>query len=157
MVAAAALVLLARSPRDTSPVVQRVESALPAADDARLELAVADAPAPPADALAAAKVRELEVMSETFRNTTFLIAIRDAGFVCNELLRVYGGLNDSAAWTATCSEMLAYTVRVAHAGALQVEPMLETLDSLVPSIQREPGGDPIPIAPPRQPTPQPLR
>ena len=25
-------------------------------------------------------------MSETFRNTTFLIAIRDSGFVCNELL-----------------------------------------------------------------------
>ena len=58
-------------------------------------------------------------MSETFRNTTFLIAIRDAGFVCNELLRVYGGIDASAKWMATCSEMHAYTVSVASTGTLQ--------------------------------------
>ena len=57
-------------------------------------------------------------MSETYRNTTFLIAIRDAGFVCRELLGVYGGVNDSTTWTATCSQMLAYTVSVANSGVL---------------------------------------
>ena len=73
-------------------------------------------------------------MSETFRNTTFLIAIRDSGFVCNELLRVYGGVNDSTTWTATCSEMLAYTVSVASTGALHVEPMLQHLDQVGPAV-----------------------
>jgi hypothetical protein len=77
-------------------------------------------------------------MSETFRNTTFLIAIRDAGFVCNELLGVYGGVNDSATWTASCSEMLAYTVRVASHGGLGIEPVLQHLDSLPFAPMREP-------------------
>jgi hypothetical protein len=75
-------------------------------------------------------------MSETFRNTTFLIAIRDAGFVCRELLHVYGGVNSSATWTASCSDMLAYTVRVAASGALAVEPMLQYLDA-------RPGAPPV--------------
>ena len=69
-------------------------------------------------------------MSETFRNTTFLIAIRDSGFVCNELLRVYGGIDTSAKWMATCSEMHAYTVSVASTGTLQVEPMLQYFDGV---------------------------
>jgi hypothetical protein len=67
-------------------------------------------------------------MSETFRNTTFLIAIRDSGFVCNELLRVYGGIDASAKWMATCSEMHAYTVGVASTGTLHVEPALQYSD-----------------------------
>ena len=83
-------------------------------------------------------------MSETFRNTTFLIAIRDAGFVCNELLGVYGGVNDSTTWTATCSEMLAYTVGVASYGALHVEPMLQHLDGDSRRARpREPGGESV--------------
>ena len=67
-------------------------------------------------------------MSETFRNTTFVIAIRDAGYVCNELLRVYGGIDDSGKWTATCSEMLAYTLGVMANGDLRVEPMMQYFD-----------------------------
>ncbi len=100
---------------------------------------------------AAAKLRELRALSETYRNTTFLIAIRDAGFVCNDLLDVYGGVNDSTAWTATCSEMLAYSVKVASSGALQIDPMLQHLDSVFWGAPREPGRapgrDPMPILP----------
>lgn len=73
-------------------------------------------------------------MSETFRNTTFLIAIRDSGFRCNELLGVYGGINNSHTWTATCSEMLSYTVRVASVGTLVIEPTLQYFDGLAPAI-----------------------
>jgi hypothetical protein len=110
-----------------------------------------DVAAEPRETPADAQQRELEAMSETFRNTTFLIAIRDAGFACNELLRVYGGLDDSAKWTATCSEMLSYTVGVATNGTLHVEPMLQYFDGL--------GRQPIqqfndPALPP-QPLPQP--
>jgi hypothetical protein len=148
VLAAAALVVLMRVPSETPPVLEPVESEPAAPDDGRLQLAAVDTPATPGDALAAAKVRELEAMSETFRNTTFLIAIRDSGYVCNDLLRVYGGLNDSAAWTATCSEMLAYTVRVASAGALRVEPMLEHVDGVPWPVTR--GDDsPMPALPPR--------
>ena len=79
-------------------------------------------------------------MSATFRNTTFVIAIRDAGYVCNELLRVYGGIDDSGKWTATCSEMLAYTLGVMANGDLRVEPMMQYFDGTGPAVlPQEPG------------------
>jgi hypothetical protein len=93
--------------------------------------------ASPSDAAAIATARELEAMSETFRNTTFVTAIRDAGFVCYELLRVYGGMDASAKWMATCSEMHAYTISVASNGALQVAPMLQYFDGMAPRIIRQ--------------------
>jgi hypothetical protein len=99
------------------------------------------------ESAAAARLRELEQMSETFRNTTFLIAIRDAGFVCNELRGVYGGVNDSTTWTATCSEMLAYTVRVASNGGLGIEPVLQHIDGLPFTPTREPGNEVLLPAP----------
>jgi len=127
------LVLLARAPGGDPP------TAAPA--NAPLTIAVSDTPKPrdevPAlahDAPAAAKIRELEAMSETFRNTTFVIAIRDAGYVCHELLRIYGGIDDSGKWTATCSEMMSYTVAVASNGTLRVEPMLQYFDGLSPAV-----------------------
>ena len=105
---------------------------------------------------AAAKLRELNALSETYRNTTFLIAIRDSGYVCPELLGVYGGVNDSGTWTATCSQMLAYTVRVANSGALRIEPMLQHVDSIAPQPEQrfEPDGErvlpPQELLPPRR-------
>lgn len=150
IVAAGLALLLARGPIDEPlPAAPPVERLAVADFDAPTPRAAIDPPAPPHDAQAA-KVRELEAMSETYRNTTFLIAIRDSGFICNELRGVYGGVNDSTTWTATCSEMLAYTVRVAHAGTLHIEPMLETLDSLPWSVPRDSGGDPVLVLPPRR-------
>ncbi|HVJ29745.1 MAG TPA: hypothetical protein VNA66_05490 [Gammaproteobacteria bacterium] len=142
------VLLLARVPSDDAPPVAR--------SDETLAIAVSDttkAPTePPAlvhDAPAAVKIRELEALSETFRNTTFVIAIRDAGYVCNELLRVYGGIDDSGKWTATCSEMLAYTLGVMANGDLHVEPMMQYFDSPTPApIGNE---NPVPVLPPPQP------
>jgi len=153
VIVAGGLVLLARERSDPLlPVVQPAESEAAVPTDAPLTLAVA--PAPSADAVIAAKVRELEAMSETFRNTTFLIAIRDAGYTCNELLRVYGGFEASGKWTATCSEMLSYTVGVAGNGALRVDPMNVYWDGIArPVIQQsnepvQPLRDSIPVVPP---------
>jgi hypothetical protein len=130
VIVAGGLVLLARAPTDLPlPNVQRADSDA-ATTDAPVVLAVA--PVPSDDAVIAAKIRELEAMSETFRNTSFLIAIRDAGYNCNELLRVYGGIDDSGKWTATCSEMLAYTVGVTRNGVLHVEPMMQYFDGVLP-------------------------
>jgi hypothetical protein len=123
-----ALVPRARAPSDAPP------SAAPSSEP--LTIALRDTPAPRAtapapayDAQAIAKIRELEAMSETYRNTTFVIAIRDAGYTCNELLRVYGGIDDSGKWTATCSEMRAYTVGVTRNGTLHVNPLLQYFDA----------------------------
>jgi hypothetical protein len=154
LIVAAGLVLrLARGPADEPPpVAQPGDNLRPTPTDVEIARAEAEPGAPTPDALAAAKVRELEAMSETFRNTTFLIAIRDSGFICYELLRVYGGINDSATWTATCSEMLAYTVRVGGGGQLHVEPTLEILDSVVPWTAPRESDSVVPILPP--PTPR---
>jgi hypothetical protein len=92
------------------------------------------------------KLEELRAMSETFRNTTFLIAIRDSGYLCSELVSVYGGIGDSTTWTAACREMLAYTVRVSYAGALLVEPTAHHLDGIFP-VERLEQAPPSP--PPR--------
>jgi hypothetical protein len=143
-----ALVLLARAPSDDAPPAARSDEPLTiAVNDKRP--APAETPALVHDAPAAVKIRELEAMSETYRNTTFVIAIRDAGYVCNELLRVYGGIDDSGKWTATCSEMLAYTLGVMANGDLHVEPMMQYFDSPTPfPIQND---NPVPALPPPQP------
>ena len=132
VLAAAALVLLSRTPSPDLPAA--VVPAELAPEEPPAAALVADAEPAPADTVADAKIRELEAMSETFRNTTFLIAIRDAGFVCNELLRVYGGVDSSAKWMATCSEMLAYTVAVVTDGTLRVEPFLQYFDGVAPRV-----------------------
>jgi len=145
--------LTARSPRDSSS--EPSSSPLVVAGDE----APADPPQQPHSAEshetpAAAKLRELTAMSETFRNTTFLIAIRDSGFVCNELLGVYGGVNDATTWTATCSEMLAYTVGVHGTGALLIEPMLQHLDAVPRVPTRVPDTDRVVPLPPQRLPPQ---
>ncbi len=123
------LVLLARAPSDVASSVSFEIAPPPAREESR-PLAAPEPAAAPSESLAVAKQRELEAMSETFRNTTFLIAIRDAGFVCNELLRVSGGFDESSKWLATCSEMLSYTVGVANDGALRVAPLLQYFDGV---------------------------
>src|SRR5262245_48379995 len=153
VIVAGGLVLLSRAPSGEPPTA--------APSNAPLTIAVSDTPRPrddvPAlahDAPAAGKIRELEAMSETFRNTSFLIAIRDSGYVCNELLRVYGGVDDSGKWTATCSEMLAYTVGVTSNGALRVEPMMQYFDGLTPAVELDKRNivpaQPLPRLPPQR-------
>jgi hypothetical protein len=149
VIVAAGLVLLLRSPGDDARMGV-AESTAPPSQAAAPAATAADEPsAAPAETPAAVKIRELEAMSETFRNTTFLIAIRDAGFVCNELLRVYGGMDESAKWMATCSEMLAYTLGVAETGTLRVEPFLQYHDGVPWGPQLEPGERLTPVPQPR--------
>lgn len=75
------------------------------------------------ESLAQARAR-YEAMSLTFRNTSFLIAIRDAGYQCAELLDVNsGGGGDNAPWRVTCAGAIAYLVGVGAAGGLDVAPV----------------------------------
>lgn len=141
----AAVLVLATRERETSGAT---DTSLAAASRPASETA-ADHPAPPAaespEARVAAKLGELAAMSETYRNTTFLIAIRAAGFVCHDLESVYGGVNSSTTWTAHCRDMLAYTVGIGSSGALFVEPMMPHLDSTPRPLQRE--GEPLLLPP----------
>ncbi|HSC15843.1 MAG TPA: hypothetical protein VLI71_12035 [Gammaproteobacteria bacterium] len=147
VIVAGGLVLLARAPGDEPPLVAPSSEPLTIAiSDSPRPSAVA--PAPPNDALAAAKVRELDAMSETYRNTTFVIAIRDAGYTCNQLLRVYG-IDDSGKWTVTCTELLGYTIGVNVNGALRVEPMMPYFDGVAPRIIQN--DTTVPAPPPPQP------
>jgi hypothetical protein len=145
--ALAALAALVSRPwwRDTAPDAPP-SSPADTARDVTIALGAAARPESGHDA-ERAKLEELRAMSETFRNTTFLIAIRDAGFMCIELVSVYGGLNESTTWTATCNDMLAYTVSITGAGALAVAPMPQYLDGLTPRpIEQQP-----PVVVPREP------
>jgi hypothetical protein len=152
------VLLLASAPLEESPELLPREISAPADDVAPTQIAAVEPPATPDETPAAARARELEAMSETFRNTTLLIAIRDAGFVCNELMRVYGGIDTSAKWIATCSEMLAYTVTVAGTGTLHVEPTLQYFDGVLwaPPVDQGaapapmPRLDPRPLGPPQR-------
>ena len=87
----------------------------------------------------------VDLMRENIEGTDY--------FICNELRGVYGGVNDSTTWTASCSEMLSYTVRVASAGSLRVEPMVQHFDGVSP--QTIPGEDPLRVLPPQRLPPQP--
>lgn len=93
--------------------------------------------APPHEPAALARIAKLRAMSDAYRNTTFVAAIRSAGFLCYELGTVYGGVNDSTTWTVTCADMLAYTVRVDGGGKLVVEPMLQYWDGVPLPVQRD--------------------
>lgn len=134
VIAAVLLVQLARPPSNESSPAPFEVPMLPAREEPAA-LVVAEPAVSQAEPPAVAKQRELAAMSETFRNTTFLIAIRDAGYVCHELLRVVGGFDDSTKWLGTCSEMHSYTVAVANDGTLHVARMLQYMD----------GGDRTPI------------
>jgi len=96
-------------------------------------LANAEAVAPPLPApvasLASRKRDELLAMSESVRNSTFVVAIRAAGFMCEDVVDVYEAV-DVPAWRARCRDSHAYYVRVADAGDLTVEPTLDYFDGV---------------------------
>jgi hypothetical protein len=64
---------------------------------------------------------ELE-SSETFRNTTLLIAIRDAGYWCDDVVDATQGADDMPAWRVSCAEARAYIVSLGPSGKLRVDP-----------------------------------
>jgi hypothetical protein len=75
------------------------------------------------DEIARARQAELNGASPTFRNTTLLVAIRDAGFVCADLIDAAQSGDELAGWRVSCRDALAYSVAVDRSGNLVVEPM----------------------------------
>jgi hypothetical protein len=146
--AVALLLTRGRSASDIVPIPLTDTVSSPSADERAAVQSAATEAADASETPAGARVRELNALSETFRNTTFLIAIRDAGFLCNDIASVYGGVDSSTTWTATCRDMLAYTVSVAVSGTLVVEPMMQYWDGVGPATTPR---NAEPLAPPLQP------
>jgi hypothetical protein len=66
---------------------------------------------------------ELRDASESFRNSTLLIAIRENDFPCDEVTSAEQGGDPLSGWRVTCRGALVYLVAVAASGQLVVEPI----------------------------------
>lgn len=84
---------------------------------------------PETDALAA--------MSETFRHTSLLIAIREAGFVCDAVTAAHQ--TGERLWMVSCGDMRGYEVSVTAQGELSTQPALHYFDGLQPRFRPERG------------------
>lgn len=66
---------------------------------------------------------ELRDVSESFRNSALLIAIRENGFPCSDLTSAAQGADPLRGWHVTCRGALTYLVAVGASGQLMVEPV----------------------------------
>jgi hypothetical protein len=114
---------LGRAEPDTNARVQASAETVPAADSDRT----------PAERA----VAEVRGMSPTFRNSTFLIAIRGAGFYCDDV--VAASESAEGAWLASCADKSGYTLGVLAADQFDVRPITHYFDGVgsVP-IERDP-------------------
>lgn len=74
---------------------------------------------------------KLEAMSPTFRNSTFLIAIRKAGFVCDDVAAA--NATGPHVWVASCKDLNGYEISVDDDGRLVPRPIVHYFDGLTPS------------------------
>jgi hypothetical protein len=75
---------------------------------------------------------DLEAMSESFRNTSFLVAIREAGFFCDAV--VSGYRSGERTWIASCRDLRGYNIDASEPGVLAVEPIPHYFDSVAPVV-----------------------
>jgi hypothetical protein len=76
---------------------------------------------------------DLHAMSETFRHSTLLVAIRDAGFVCDDV--VAASRTGEGLWIASCRDMRGYKITASGSEALVVEPIAHYFDNVDPRRQ----------------------
>ncbi|MBN1237841.1 MAG: hypothetical protein JXB36_05030 [Gammaproteobacteria bacterium] len=97
---------------------------------------------------------------ESFRNTSILIAIRNAGFVCEDILAADAAMaaartpaedGEEAAWRVSCAGALVYLVGVDEEGRLEIDPVPYGEGYPVPlqgePLLDQPGQAPRPIEP----------
>jgi hypothetical protein len=132
-VAAAAVslyVLRAPGSGDTPPAEERPAALQPAAAEAP-----AATDAAPSSPPSPSRAEELRTMSETYRNNTLLVAIRRAGYVCDDVV----GASESGAgvWTASCRDMGGYKIEALDE-ELRVEPIAHLFDAPLPPLREDP-------------------
>ncbi len=70
-----------------------------------------------------------ENASETFRNTSLLMAIRDAGFKCDDVVAAHRS-SGGALWTANCRDLHGYLLETGEPGGLRVQPIPTYFDAV---------------------------
>jgi hypothetical protein len=85
---------------------------------------------------------------ETYRNTSILMAIRNAGFVCIDIIAADAGSDQVSAWRVVCDGALVYLVGADDAGGFAVEPVYYG-DALSPFDPRSGPSDQSPLNRPR--------
>jgi len=73
---------------------------------------------------------ELRGMSQSFRNGSFLIAIRRAGFFCEDVVSAVETTNGT--WVASCADLLGYKVGVLGGDRFDVHPITHYFDGITP-------------------------
>ena len=77
-------------------------------------------------------VREVRAMSPTFRNSTFLIAIRRAGYYCEDVMAASESADGG--WVASCADKGGYTLSVRSSDEFDVRPIGHYLDGIAPAL-----------------------
>jgi hypothetical protein len=90
-------------------------------DDPAADESVAAPPAPAASPPPHAQA--LRHPSESFRNTSLVAMIRQAGHLCTEIVSATPATADLAAWRVSCEDAMVYLVVHDAAGGLVVEPL----------------------------------
>lgn len=76
---------------------------------------------------------ELLGLSESYRNNTLLVAIHDAGFVCQVVTSALPVGVPMTGWQVRCPRELGYSIVVNEAGALEIAPAMSSFDGIVPA------------------------
>jgi hypothetical protein len=91
----------------------------------------------------------LREMSQSFRNSTFLIAIRGAGFYCDDVVTAHE--SGDGIWIARCTDIREYKVSARPTDELSVEPIY--FDAPIQNERLQLDRD----SPPQRLEPEPLR
>jgi hypothetical protein len=121
-------------------------------DNAEPESAASDSPVGPLEPSRSERdlawQTELRDASESFRNSSLLIAIRENGFPCADVTNAAQGGEPLGGWRVTCRGALVYLVAVAENGQLVVEPMPIGDNFLTSPFNAPPQEFPNPLTPP---------
>jgi hypothetical protein len=81
---------------------------------------------------------EVRAMSQTFRNGSLLVAIRRAGFYCDEV--VAADESADGVWLASCMDRRGYALIVRSVNQFDVRPIAHYFDSVFgfPPVRNEP-------------------
>ena len=69
----------------------------------------------------------LRELSQSFRHSTFLVAIRSAGFYCDDVIESLESVED--VWVASCRDLGGYKISVRGTESVQVEPIPHNVDA----------------------------
>jgi len=70
----------------------------------------------------------LRKMSQSFRHSTFLVAIRSAGFYCDDVIESRESVED--VWVASCRDLGGYKINVRGTESVHVEPIPHNVDAV---------------------------